>query len=303
MSYDLTRVAHWVPDGAYLFQHIADRFLLQLTRLIGARSHIHQAPTGAIHWLEVNGTGPLPTAVLLHGLGSGSVHYARLLAKLKPRVRRIIAPDMPGHGMSAPLQPGASREDGWAAFCNALDEAIDEPAILFGNSLGGLGAIRYALERPQNVAGLMLVSPAGAFMRPAELERFLAGFEMPSHAHALDFTDRLFERPHRLRHLLAMGVRSRFSRPAVRQLLHGLTPEELLTPEQLSRLSMPIYLVWGQAERILPREHFRFFTDHLPAHTWREEPHNFGHAPFIDHPNRVARMLLRFAEHAAAAPA
>jgi pimeloyl-ACP methyl ester carboxylesterase len=243
--------------------------------------------------------------VLFHGISSAGAHFLPLLHRLRGRVRRLVAPDMLAHGFSdAPreMRPEALKD----AMIEAMDSVGHEPAVVFGNSMGGLAAIHYALARPERVRGLILCSPSGASMDRDELRRFVSGFQFDSHGQALEFVDRLFARRNRMRHLFAWGVRRQFENPGVRALLRATGPDDMLRPEQLAALRMPVLLLWGRDERILPREHYEFFRRHLPEHTRVEEPEGLGHAPYLDDSRAVARQILSFAadvHHGLAAPA
>src|SRR5262249_26968978 len=120
--------------------------------------------------LEAEGRGTL-TLVLLHGLGSRGADYLPLLARLRPYARRLIAPDFPGHGAS-PLTRTFDIATSTGTLVEALAEAIDERAIVYGNSLGGFAAIRFAATHPDRVAGLFLASPAGAPSSAQDFARF-----------------------------------------------------------------------------------------------------------------------------------
>ncbi|MFT3775220.1 MAG: alpha/beta fold hydrolase [Minicystis sp.] len=249
---------------------------------------------GRVHLLEARGRGELPPVVLLHGISSAGVHFFPLLHRLRGRVRYLVAPDMPAHGFSDPppvMRPEAMKD----ALIEAMDAAIAEPSVLFGNSMGGIAAVHYALARPERVRGLILCSPSGASMDEEQLRRFVRGFDFGTHGDALEFVDRLFARRNRMRHLFAWGVRRQFSDPRVRGLLSAIAPQDMLRPEQLSALRMPVLLLWGRDERILPREHYEFFRRHLPPHTRVEEPEGLGHAPYLDDVGKVARQILTFA--------
>ena len=107
------------------------------------------------------GSGTLPTTVLLHGLGSAATPFGPLLGRMRKHVRRIVAPDYPGHGFSenaARLTPEAL----FGSVTHALDALVDEPALVVGNSLGGAVALNYTISNPGKVRALVLVSPAGA---------------------------------------------------------------------------------------------------------------------------------------------
>jgi len=261
--------------------------------LAGYHSHRVRTSVGGVHVLDARGQGHLPPVVLLHGISSAGVHFLPLLYRLRGRVRRVIAPDLPAHGFSdrpTEMRSATLRD----ALVEALDAVIDEPAVVFGNSLGGVAAVHYALARPERVRGLILCSPGGAMMDADELHRFVDTFALDTHRAALSFVDRLFSRRNRMRHLFAWGVRRQFENPDVRELLATTSPADLLTPEQLGALRMPLLLLWGRDERILPKDHLDFFRRHLPEHTRVEEPEGFGHAPYLDDVDGVARRILAF---------
>ena len=83
--------------------------------------------------------------VLLHGLSSAGVHYIRSLRHLGA-VSQVLLPDLPGHGFSDTPERLDEASLLFGLF-EALDQLIDKPAVLCGNSLGGYTAIRYALAR------------------------------------------------------------------------------------------------------------------------------------------------------------
>ena len=57
---------------------------------------------------------------------------------------------------------------------------------------------------------------------------------------------------------------------------------------------MPVYLLWGAADTLLPKAHFEFFREHLPPDAVVERPPHFGHAPFLHQADEVAERMLRF---------
>ena len=295
-----TIVAAWTLPAA---RHGKDSTtLLDLTQRLartplqlgGYSSYPVETSDGVIHVLEAEGRGDLPPVVLLHGISSAGAHFLPLLWRLRGRVRHLIAPDMPAHGLSDMphlLSPRAMKE----TLVETLDAVVTEPSIIFGNSLGGVAAVHYALARPERVKGLILASPSGAAMNDEELRRFLRTFKFGDHRDALAFVDRLFARRNPLRHLFAWGVRRQFENPGVQGLLSSIDPSDLLSPEQLGALRMPVELLWGRDERILPRAHLEYFRKHLPAHARIVEPEGLGHAPYLDDVDAVAKHILDFA--------
>jgi pimeloyl-ACP methyl ester carboxylesterase len=148
----------------------------------------------------------------------------------------------------------------------------------------------------------MLCSPGGAPLDGMQLEELFDTFAVRNHDEALRFVDRLFPRPHPLRHAYAWGVRQQFQRPHLRTLLEHARHARFLEPEELSTLKMPVHLIWGRADRILPRSHFEYFQRHLPEDAEVETPPGYGHAPFLHRAGDLSERLLHFTRKVAAAP-
>ncbi|HEY3446410.1 MAG TPA: alpha/beta fold hydrolase [Myxococcales bacterium] len=274
---------------AGFFEHAA----LAALRLAGCQSHNVVTSGGRIHVLSVQGEGAGAPVVLLHGFSSTCVHYGVLMQRLRRHVRRVIAPDAPAHGFSdqpEKVDPAALQ----AGLLEALDKVVDEPSIVYGNSMGGLAAARFALLRPSRVKGLVLCSPLGAPMKQDEIDRLLRRFALDDHDRALRFVDRVLKTEGAFRHLLAWGVRRKFGHPVMRELLSAFGEGDLLLPEEIRRLAVPLLFVWGREEEVLPPEHRDFFLEHLPAGAQVHEPPRFGHGPYLEHPEAVARQILEF---------
>ena len=106
----------------------------------------------------VGGSGP--PIVLVHGLGGMASNW-RLVAPELAGERRVIVPELPGHGGSAPLEE-AQNIDPYADAVLAVADAEDAvPAPWVGHSLGALVGLRAALRRPDAITGLVLAAGAG----------------------------------------------------------------------------------------------------------------------------------------------
>lgn len=117
---------------------------------------------GSIAAWEWAGSGP--TAIILHGWGSGAARFTPLAQALHARGWRVIAFDAPGHGASS------GRHSSLPQFMAALDAVIAHfgpPQALIGHSLGALAiACRHQAGVPDWAGGLravVLISmPSGA---------------------------------------------------------------------------------------------------------------------------------------------
>lgn len=264
--------------------------------LRGARSNFVHNAAGMVHFFEVKGTGRLPPVVLIHGFSAAAAtQYGQMMRMLRPHFSRIVAPDLPGHGMSVLPEQGISGPVMINAIRDALDAALSRPAIIFGSSLGGAVAVRFAAQHPDKVLKLILCSPGGAPIPEHEMTDFISTFRIDNHRDALRFVDNLFPHGNRLRHLFAFGIRHQFNRPQMVELINKVRHDDFLRPEEVQSLTMPVLLIWGKGERILPNHNLEFFRENLRPHAQIEEPDGFGHAPFLDQGEKVAARIIDFA--------
>ncbi|MBX3193102.1 MAG: alpha/beta hydrolase [Labilithrix sp.] len=247
-----------------------------------------------LHVYDGVGDGKLPPMVFLHGLGSAGAAFSRVVARVKPHASRIIVPELPGHGFSARGDRAVTPEVLLEAVGGAIEQLLDEPAIVYGNSLGGAIAIKYALARSARVRALLLVSPAGAPLETDEWRELVSKFDVPDARAALVFLRRLYHRPPWFLALLAREFPHLLQNPAVREILESATPADAPRPDALASLKMPILLVWGRSEKLLPPSALAFFRDNLPAHAVIEEPEGYGHTPQFEVPDHLADRLLGF---------
>jgi len=115
--------------------------------------------SGSVHYSEYGQGEPL---VLLHANPGDSQDFEAVIPALSKNYR-VLALDWPGYGQSTmPQQPELATV---LLFYKALREflvGLALPSALFiGNSIGGNAAARLAIESPELVRGLVLVSPGG----------------------------------------------------------------------------------------------------------------------------------------------
>jgi pimeloyl-ACP methyl ester carboxylesterase len=92
--------------------------------------------------------------VILHG-GSASWRYGAAFIDLLVDRWRVVAPDFRGHGLSGHM-PGRYTLHDYAEDTIALLEGVcDEPALLYGHSLGGQVALTIASQRPDLVRAVI----------------------------------------------------------------------------------------------------------------------------------------------------
>jgi pimeloyl-ACP methyl ester carboxylesterase len=114
---------------------------------------------GPVHYLDMGGTPDGPLVVAVHGLGGSHLNWAALGPRLS-RHGRVVALDLVGHGLTPRAARTADLEGHRRLLSGFLASLGGRPAILVGNSMGGLVAALQAAEEPDSVAGLVLIDPA-----------------------------------------------------------------------------------------------------------------------------------------------
>jgi pimeloyl-ACP methyl ester carboxylesterase len=112
--------------------------------------------------LSADEAGDGNVVVLLHGLTATRRYVVMGSQALQRSGHRVIAYDARGHGRSSPApQP---RAYGYEHLASDLESVLDElgadRALLVGASMGAHTAVRLALDEPERVAGLVLITPA-----------------------------------------------------------------------------------------------------------------------------------------------
>ncbi|MCA0392990.1 MAG: alpha/beta hydrolase [Proteobacteria bacterium] len=125
------------------------------------------APLGRIHGLRQGEAGQ-PRVLALHGWLDNAASFIPLAAHL-PGIE-LVAPDLPGHGRSAHLPPGADY-----SFAGAVHDVLDiadalgwERFALLGHSMGAGIASLVAAACPQRIERLVAIEALGALPEAPE---------------------------------------------------------------------------------------------------------------------------------------
>ena len=114
---------------------------------------------GPVHWLDYGGPPDGPLLVCVHGLGGSALNWAAV-APVLASTCRVVAIDLAGFGRTRGGARSTSVHANQRLLHRFLTEVAGTPAILVGNSMGGLISILQAAQRHDTVAGLVLVDPA-----------------------------------------------------------------------------------------------------------------------------------------------
>jgi pimeloyl-ACP methyl ester carboxylesterase len=266
----------------------------------GVESKVVPVSGQSVHMYELRGEGKGPPVVLVHGLGGSANGFAGVFFALRRRFSRVLAVDLPGHGFSEPYCGGPVCVRGqFGVLRDWCQQVVGEPAFVVGNSLGGAMVVNLAAEEPSLVRALGLIAPAGAALSQQALETLLASFAIETAAEARALTRRLFHKPPLPLMLFATELRKFYVTPTVQALAaEARATRAYLAPEVLRGLSMPVLLLWGGSERLLPPETLEYYRAHLPAHAEVRVVEGFGHVPQVERPDELVSHLVRFADSA-----
>lgn len=265
----------------------------------GYKSQYIDTDLGKLHYLSAQGQGQLPPVLLLHGIGSQAADLYPVFERLRPHHRKIIVVDMPAHGHTQLAIKGHSLSEIQRSFYQGLDKLLahEEPVLLFGNSLGGWQALQYARHNPQELSGLLLVSPAGAQMSETQYQELLHLFQHDSTNNPMEIVRRLFNELPPRPELTARMIQARFSTPQLQAFMQLISRDSMLQPRHLQTLKMPVLLVWGQKDRFFPGQ-LPFFQANLPAGSEIVQPPDFTHSPYLEGQmdQQLVKLMLNWSQ-------
>jgi pimeloyl-ACP methyl ester carboxylesterase len=179
--------------------------------------------------------------VFIHGSPGNAQEWAPLLSRA-PRDQYRIAVDRLGFGESAVEEPVVTLADHAGALAPLLDVGDGRKSILVGYSYGGPVALRAALDMPEHVAGIVLVGSAA---------------------------DPDFEEIHPLQELAALEIFAQILPAELANAnaeLVALEPELAAMAAELERLDVPVTIIHGLEDSLVPPENILFLHINLPRH-------------------------------------
>jgi len=245
------------------------------------------ATTVGIQTVFHGGSGPV--VVLLHGAGDQAGTWHKIAPNLKYHVQ-LIMPDLAGHGESDPAQGTLSLGTLLIALEQVLEDIPDPyiPLTLVGNSLGAWMAMLYAEKHPQRVTRVILIG--GGPIRGAS-EIGIMPKNREEARRAFDATlDPSTPRPPNF--MLDDLVRVSNTGPISRLLAAGdADMSKYLLEDKLAAFQLPVDLVWGASDRLVPLDYARKLQARLP-HASLTVLERCGHIPQIERPRHLLATVL-----------
>lgn len=198
--------------------------------------------------------------ILIHGFG-GDLNSWLFNQEDLAQGRAVYSLDLPGHGGSS-KQVGNGTVKEFAEVLNAFMDTVGLSRVdLVGHSMGGAVALEFALDHPERSRSLVLIASAG--LGPEINSEFIDGFiaasrrkDIKPHLDKLFADARLVGRQlveDVLKYKRLDGVELALRTVAKQFFPGGRQAVELR--DRLGRLLIPIMVIWGTEDRILPVSH------------------------------------------------
>lgn len=247
----------------------------------------------------VQGSGP--PVLLGHSFLCSGAMWEPQVGPLSERFT-VINVDARGHGESASAPPGTTLEDMLRDMLAVLDEEGIDRAVWAGLSMGGMVAMRAALETPDRVRALILMdTDAGSEdvwirLRYAMLARVAGTMGIrPVLSRVLPL---MFGRTSLAgRRALVDEWRARFAAvdvPSVRNMVGAIAGREDLL-DRLGGIAVPTLVIVGAEDETLPPERAARLASAIPGAEYLEVE-GAGHLSALERPDIVTPAMLRFLE-------
>ena len=284
-----------------------------LFRNVGAEveeSFLDLANTGIRLRLLAAGSGsPL---VLLHGVSLSAAAWAPLFPALSGH--RLLAVDLPGHGLSDPddYQRGQVRHRASLLIDDIFDALGLDQAPVVGHSLGGMLALWYAAAGTERISRLVAIGEPAVALSGVRVRMPLslltvrglgpAVLRSPSPrpvyrrllAQGLGKTE-VAAAPESLIDALRLSARRPGNAKTVSSLMHAIDhfrrprAESVLTTQELRAIAVPTMFIWGTGAPYLSADRARPSIDQIPGATLHEVPG--GHGPWLVDTERSAELI------------
>jgi pimeloyl-ACP methyl ester carboxylesterase len=242
----------------------------------------------------VGGAGD-PAIILLHGFAESAGAWRAVGAGLVGDFR-VIAFDLPGHGLSDKPSSGYGVEELGARIGSALEAIGERRVVLVGHSMGGAIAAWVAASRPDLVERLVLIDAAGL----AGPVLSSSGDLPPGAVAALFGAGAAMHGPSDpawLADSLAEGVYQPSADPAYYAALEAVLREFDFVglDSVMSEIKQPTLVIWGRHDRLTPIANGERIVELVPDATL-VVIRDALHRPHTTHPSEVQSLVSQFAK-------
>ena len=271
-------------------------------------SRLHQIDIGGtpVNYVDL-GEGEGEPIVFVHGLGGQWQNWLENLPRAALE-RRVIALDLPGFGLT-PLPRDEITIPGYGRCVDALCEKLDLGRVdIVGNSMGGYIAAEVAIQFPQRIDQLLLVSAAG--ITSADIARrpiYTLGRIATALTTHLAAQDRAIAARPKTRHL-ALELVARYpsllapdlayegffkgaGKPGFEAALRACLEYDFR--DRLQDIRRPTLILWGEKDSIIPVRDAHEFERLIPD-SRKIVMKDTGHIPMAERPGAFNNVMMDF---------
>lgn len=247
-----------------------------------------------------------PVMVLVHGFGASTKYQWFEQVEWLSQHYRVIMPNLNYFGRSRPARDNFTVDGQVKLVHKLLDHLKVEKYALCGISYGGLTIFEMALQRPEAITVMIGLDAPVKYMYAEDIDVVCERFEVKS-------VQELFapSNPKGLKKLLYLATLKKSIIPASwlkefheklymvdledkRMLITQLLADVEMFNAREYNLKMPILLIWGDNDPVIPADRGELLRQHLGENTRLEYIHNGSHAPNISKPKAFNKVFEAF---------
>ena len=241
----------------------------------------------------ISGRTPL---LFIHGFGSDSQTWRYSLGELS-KTREVWTIDLPGHGDSLEFNMEYESKTLFNEYANVLKEFLSNAGLkrvhLIGHSLGGGIALNFALNHQNSVSSLTLFAPMGLgnSINKKFIDSFAKGESVKEIKESLNL---LFYKKTWVTDSLVNATVLQHQNSEFRNILGRLATilqkqdkQSWQIRDELQNLSIPVKLIWGKEDQILPSSHAQGLPGSFAVHIFP----NTGHIVDIEQSKVINRLI------------
>jgi pimeloyl-ACP methyl ester carboxylesterase len=247
-------------------------------------------PTAAgLHYVYIEGgDNSKPPVLLIHGAGGDHLSWPPELRRL-PHYR-IYAVDLPGHGKT--IGPGfQSIEDHARTVVKFFDEVGLSRVVIVGVSMGGAIALSLAVNYPERIAGITLISTGARLPVPSSiLENAASPSTYPLAVKSLMDMYSSPQTPDALKDTIQKRLL------VVRQTLllsDLLACDRFDILKRLEEIRIPALIICGRQDKITPVHFSEILSSRIPGAAL-QTVEDTGHLLVFEHPGHIAKLVAVF---------
>lgn len=234
--------------------------------------------------------------LFIHGFGTDSQTWRYSLGELS-KTREVWTIDLPGHGNSLGFPMAYESQSLFNEYAQILKEFLANAGLkrvhLLGHSLGGGIALQFALNQLNSVSSLTLFAPMGlgSSINGKFIESFAKGLSVQEIRETLNL---LFYKNSWVTDSLVNATVLQHQNPEFRKILSRLASilqkqdeQNWQVRDELQKLSIPVKLIWGKEDQVLPSSHALDLPGSFAIHIFP----NTGHMVHIEQSHLINRLI------------